>query len=246
MSSIHSSAVVETDSIGEGVTIGEFSIVRSGAVLADGVTIHPHVIVEGGAEVGAGTEILPHAYIGRRPRAVGAIAREPTYREQLRIGAGCSVGASAILYYDVEVGPNTLIGDAASLRETSQVGEGCVVGRASVLDRDVHVGDGSSVGYASSLAAKTRVGKGVFIAQGVITTNDNALGANGWVEELMAGATIEDEAKIGGNATFLPGVTIGRGAIVGAGSVVTRDVAAGTTVLGVPARPVEPRGQKDA
>jgi len=241
MSSIHSSAVVETDSIGEGVTIGEFSVVRAGTVLADGVTIHPHVVVEGGAEVGAGTEILPHAYIGRRPRAVGAIAREPTYREQLRIGAGCSVGAGAIVYYDVEVGPNTLIGDVASLRETSLVGEGCVIGRASVLDRDVHVGDGSSVGFATSLAAKTRIGKGVFIAQAVITTNDNALGAHGWVEEMMAGATIEDEAKIGGNATLLPGVTIGRGAVVGAGSVVTRDVAAGTTVVGVPARPLAPR-----
>ncbi len=237
MPTIHKSAVVETDAIGEGVAVGEFSIVRSGAVLGDGVTIHSHAIVEANVEIGADTEVLPGAYLGRRPRAVGAIAREPTYREELRIGPGCSIGAQAILYYDVEIGSDTLIGDSAALRETARVGNGCVIGRMAVVDRDIQIGDGTVVMFATSLAAKTRIGKGVFIAQGVITTNDNTLGAGGWVKEQMAGATIEDEARIGGNATLLPGVTIGRRAIVGAGSVVTRDVEPSVTVLGVPARP---------
>ncbi len=71
----------------------------------------------------------------------------------------------------------------------------------------------------------------------MVTTNDNDLGVHGWVEEQTAGATIEDGARIGANATLLPGVKIGRGAIVGAGSVVTRDVAPEATVIGNPARP---------
>ena len=213
-------------------------MVRAGAVIGEDVTVHPHVVIEPGVEIGPGTEVLPGTYLGRRPRAVGAISREPTYRETVRIGAGCSIGTHAVVYYDVEIGDDTLIGDSASLRETSRVGNGCVIGRAVVLDRDVEVGDGTKINFASSLAAKARIGRDVFIAQQVITTNDNALGRHGWRDEAIAGPTIEEGAAIGGNVTLLPGVRIGRGATVGAGSVVTRDVEAGATVVGNPARPL--------
>lgn len=238
MPSIHPSAAVESDSIGAGASIGEFAVVRAGAVIGEEVTIHPHVVIEPGAEIGPGTEVLPGTYIGRRPKAVGAISRTPTYREIVSIGGGCSIGANAVIYYDVEIGDDTLIGDSASLRETAVVGNGCVIGRAVVLDRDVEVGDGTAINFASSLAAKARIGRGVFIAQHLVTTNDNALGRHGWRDELIAGPTIEDKAMIGGNVTLLPGVKIGRAAVVGAGSVVTRDVEAGVTVVGNPARPL--------
>lgn len=241
MPTIHQSAVVETDSIGEGVAIGEFSIIRPGAVIGDGVTILPHVIVDANVEVGAGTEILPGSYLGRRPRAAGAVVRKPTYEERLRIGAGCAIGANVVVYYGVEVGDDTLLGDQVSIREETQIGNHCAIGRMTAIDREVRIEDGASMMFACNVVAKTVVGKRVFIAAGVITTNDNAMGAEGWDKETAPAITIEDEARIGAGATFLPGVTVGRGAVVGAGSVVTRDVEPGTTVLGVPARPVQPR-----
>jgi acetyltransferase-like isoleucine patch superfamily enzyme len=238
MPTIHQSAVVETDSIGEGVAIGEFAIIRPGAVIGDGVTILPRVIVDAGVEIGAGTEIQPGSYIGRRPRAAGAVVREPTYEERLRIGEECAIGANVVVYYGVEVGEDTLLGDNVSIREETRIGNGCAIGRMTALDREVRIEDGSLTMFGCNLVAKTVVGKNVFIAPGVLMTNDNALGAEGWNQEAAPSITIEDEARIGAGATFLPGVTVGRGAIVGAGSVVTRDVEPGTTVLGVPARPV--------
>jgi UDP-3-O-[3-hydroxymyristoyl] glucosamine N-acyltransferase len=239
MSAIHPSAVVETDSIGAGASIGEFVVVRAGAVLGEGVTIHPHVVVESGVEVGEGTEILPGSYLGRRPRAVGAIARQPVFRPRLRIGGGCSIGPNAVVYYDVEIGDDVLVGDAASIREQVRIGDGCVVGRAVALDRDVQVGNRTRIMNQANIVAKAKLGADVFVGPGVLTTNDDALGRHGWVDELMHGPTVEDEAMIGAGAILLPGVIIGRLAVVGAGAVVRHDVEAGTTVLGVPARPIE-------
>lgn len=237
---IHPTAVVETDSIGAGASIGALAVVRAGAVIGDGVEIHPHTVIEDGVEIGAGTEVLPGAYLGRRPRAVGAIARKPVYENELHVGAGCSIGTNAVLYRGSTIGDDTLVGDTAMIREKVRVGRGCVVGRSVAVDVDVEIGDDSVILFATSVVGKARIGSGVFIATGVVMTNDNTLGAKGWIDEEMAGPTIEDEARIGGNVTLLPGVRIGRGAVVGAGSVVTRDVESGTTVVGNPARVLRP------
>ena len=241
MPAIHPSAVVESTSIGEGVAIGEFSVVRPGAVIGDGVNLLPHVIIDANVEIGAGTEVQPGSYIGRRPRAAGAVVRRPKYVERLRIGAGCAIGTNVAVYYDVEIGDDTLIGDQTSIRENNWIGSHCAIGRMNAIDRGVRIEDGCSTMMACNIAAKTVVGKGVFIGAHFLTTNDNALGAAGWDADSAPAISIEDEARIGAAVTLLPGVTIGSGAFVAAGSLVTRDVAAGTRVMGAPARPSPPR-----
>ena len=80
------------------------------------------------------------------------------------------------------------------------------------------------------------IGNDVFISMMITMTNDNALGAKGYSEKQMKGPTIEDGAMIGANVTLLPGVMIGKKAIVGAGAVVTKDVAPDSVMMGVPAR----------
>lgn len=242
MAAIHPSAIVESTSIGENVTIGEFSIVRPGAVIGDGVTLLPHVIVDAKVEIGAGTEVQPGSYLGRRPRAAGAVSRRPTYVERLRIGAGCAIGASVVVYYDVEIGDDTLVGDGSSIREDNRIGSHCAIGRMNAIDRGVRIEDGCSSMMACNIVAGTVVGKGVFMGPHFLTTNDNALGAKGWDADSAPSITIEEEARFGAAVTLVPGVTIGRRAFVAAGSVVTRDVAPETRVMGVPARPSPPRG----
>ncbi len=241
MKTIHPSAVVDADSIGERVSVAEFAVIRPGVLLGDDVRVHPHVVIESGVEIGPGTELLPGTYAGRRPRAVGAIARKPHFEERLTIGGGCSIGTHAVLYCGSEIGPDTLIGDEAMVREMVRVGRGCVVGRSVAVDVDVEIGDDTVIMFGTSVVGKARIGSGVFVATGVNMTNDNVLGRDGWEEGEIAGPTIEDGARIGSNATLLPGVRIGCDAIVGAGAVVTRDVEPGQTVVGNPGRPLEPR-----
>lgn len=238
MTTIDPTAIVESDSIGSGVSIAAYSVVRPGALIGDGVSIHPHVVIGPDVRLGAGVEVLPGSVVGREPRAVGAIAREPTFRRELAIGPGCAIGANAVIYYDVEIGRDNLIGDGASIRELSRIGDGNVVGRDVTLDRDVWIGDGTRVMDKSHLTGGMRIGDGVFIAAMVVSTNDNSFGGRAGAEEALSAPAVEDGAMIGGGASLLPGVVVGAAAVVGSGAVVTKDVAPGITVLGVPARPV--------
>ena len=63
-------AVVDTDVIGDGVTIMEYAVIRKGVSLGDRVVIHPHVVIGGGVSIGEGTEVFPGTVIGKVP--VGA------------------------------------------------------------------------------------------------------------------------------------------------------------------------------
>jgi acetyltransferase-like isoleucine patch superfamily enzyme len=78
----------------------------------------------------------------------------------------------------------------------------------------------------------------VFIAPMVVTTNDNYMGRTQRRFAERGGATIRRGARIGGGAHLLPNIEIGEEAFVAAASVVTRDVPAGTVVMGSPARVV--------
>lgn len=240
--SISPLAVVETEAIGEGVTIHPFAVVGAGVNLGSGVTVHSHAVLEGSIEVGDHVVILPGAHIGRVPTPAAAISRPVGQTRPVRLGRGSSVGSHAVIYTDVQVGAQTLIGDAASIREGCRIGSQCVIGRHVTVNYDCSVGDGTKVMDMAHLTGNCSIGRNVFIAMLVGTANDNALGRADYDEARARGPSILDGAVIGLGASILPGVAIGAGATVAAGAVVTRDVADGQTVMGVPARPVQRTG----
>ena len=107
--------------------------------------------------------------------------------------------------------------------------------------RHIHLGERSYINMGATLLdnAPIRIGADVMIGPNVqIYTAAHALDADERIQgvETALPVTIEDRVWIGGGAILLPGVTIGREAIVGAGAVVTRDVPAGARVVGNPAR----------
>lgn len=98
------------------------------------------------------------------------------------------------------------------------------------------------------LAGNMTIEDDVFISGCVGTSNDNAIGRNGYDGSPMLGPTIARGAAIGVGANLLPGVRVGIGAMVGAGAVVTKDVPDGVLVTGVPAeirRKLNGGGSKD-
>jgi acetyltransferase-like isoleucine patch superfamily enzyme len=181
-------------------------------------------------------EIFPGAYLGKEPKGVGATSRTVTFERHLRVGRGSSIGPNAVIFYDVEIRAETLIGDGASIREQCRIGTHCLISRYVTVNYNTMIGDRTRIMDSTHITGNCVIGNDVFISILVATVNDNEMVSRSYAESEIVGPRIADNASIGAGACLLPGVRVGEGAIVGAGSVVTKDVESYTIVMGVPAR----------
>lgn len=239
MSNISRHSIVQTAEIGENVEIQEFVVIRERVRIGNNVIIHPHVIIEPGVIIGDNVEIFSGTYIGKAPKGAGATSREIIFRPFVRIGDSCAIGPNAVIYYDVSIGNNTLVGDGASIREQCKVGSFCLLGRYVTVNYNSTIGNHVKIIDLTHITGNCTIGNNVFISLCVGTSNDNAIGKSGCHEDQIHGPIIEDGAVIGLGASLLPNVRIGENAVVGAGAVVSKDVPSNTVVMGVPAKIVK-------
>jgi UDP-2-acetamido-3-amino-2,3-dideoxy-glucuronate N-acetyltransferase len=201
-----------------------------------GVSFGANVTVHAGTVIGDGCAIGDNAVLGKLPTlsARSAARREPP--PPLRLGAGCAVSAGAVLAAGSTLGPGCVVGDLATVRERCTIGESVVIGRGVCIENDTTIGSFTKIQSNAYITAHCLLEEHVFIAPCVVTTNDNYMGRTEQRHALIKGAVIRRGARVGGGATLLPGIEIGEEAFVGAGAVVTRDVAARALVVGSPAR----------
>lgn len=221
--------------IGNNVKIGQSVFIDDDVTINDNVIIHPNVVIYPGVTIGSGSEIFPGAFLGKEPKGAGATARKPDFNKKIIIGSNCSIGPNSVIYYDVVIGNNTLLGDGASIREKCQIGSYCIISRYVTINYATTIGDRTKIMDGTHITGKAQIGDDVFISVLVGTTNDNIVRA-GYEEDRILGPTIENHVVVGVGASFLPAVRIGAGATVAAGAVVTRNVETNTLVAGMPAR----------
>lgn len=236
--SVSSHSIIETEqkNLGNNITICEFVVIRPGVVIGSNSIIHPNVVINSGVTIGSNVEIFPGAFIGKEPKGAGATARISSFERLISIGDNCSIGPHAVIFYDVTIGGNTLLGDGASIREKCRVGSFCILSRYVTVNYNTKIGNRTKIMDSTHITGNCIIDDDVFISTMVGTTNDNALGEDGYDAERIIGPVIRSKAKIGAGATLLPGTEIGAGAIVGAGAVVTKSVGPNELVMGMPAR----------
>lgn len=178
--------------------------------------------------------------LGRQPYPTAANRRPVRLVGGGRIGAGSVVGCLCVIYAGVFIGRECCIGDHAVIREDTRIGDRCVVGAKVDIQYGVTVGSDVRILNEVQIAGGTVIGDGTFIGPGVQTANDPHVAhfdLADYQDRGQVALVIGRKVFIGVGAILLPGITIGDGAIIAAGAVVTRDVAVGEKVKGMPARP---------
>jgi acetyltransferase-like isoleucine patch superfamily enzyme len=230
---IHPSAL-----IGAGTTLGEFCVVGADVRIGTGCRIGHGVVLHPGTVVGNDVRIDDQAVLGKLPmKAANSATTKDQELPPLEVGDVCIVGTGVVLYRGARIDGKVLMADLCTVRENVTIGRGTIVGRGVTVENFCTVGRYCKLESECYITAYSTLEDRVFIAPGVVTSNDNFVGRTAERFKHFKGVTVRKGARVGAGTVTLPGVTIGEDALVAAGSVVTRDVPPRKIALGAPAKP---------
>lgn len=223
----------DNNSIPKSLILGKNVVIEDNVHFGENVTIgHNSVILEG-TYIGDNVSIGANCILGIRPGGNKKMRKPGDSLNSLHIYPKTKIGNLVSIYTGVVIQENVFIGDHASIRENVSVGSGSVIGRGAMVELNSQIGKNVTVQTLAYVTGDTILEDNVFIGPCVSMSNDKYMGAK---EFTLKGPHIKKGAKIGNNASLLPGVTIGNNTIVGAGSVVTKDLDDNSTFAGVPAK----------
>jgi UDP-2-acetamido-3-amino-2,3-dideoxy-glucuronate N-acetyltransferase len=223
------------------VVVGDNVVIEGDVVVGAGCVLGHNVVIRAGSRLDCRVTVGDNTVIGGHPMRSVRSALPPvtncgacTIAEDVQIGCGC------VLYAGVSLGHQVMVADLVTIREAVTIGEQTIVGRGVAIENRCTIGRRCKLETNAYITAYSELEDDVFVAPAVATSNDNYMARSNERFEHFKGATIRRGARIGVNATILPGRTIEEQGVVAAGAVVTHDVPARTIVAGNPARIFRP------
>ncbi|HVP58782.1 MAG TPA: DapH/DapD/GlmU-related protein [bacterium] len=227
---IHPTANLAAD-----VQVGTWVHIGANVTIGKGARIGNFAVIHADTTIGANVTIGDNSVIGKVPTRAAISTLKPKELPPAAISDGVVIGALAVVYRGSKLGEGVMVADLASIREDVEIGKFTIVGRGVAIENDTRIGNYVKVETNAYVTAHTRIEDRCFIAPMVTMTNDNFLGRTEERFKYTKGPTLKKGARIGANATLMPGITVGEDAVVAAGSLVKQDVPPRMIVAGVPA-----------
>lgn len=149
------------------------------------------------------------------------------------IGNNAFIRAGSTIFSNVRAGNNLKTGHNAMIRENTVIGDNVLIGTNVIIDGNVSIGNNVSIQGNVYIPTHVTIEDNVFIGPCAVLANDRYPIRGEYQPE---GPILRKGASIGANATLIPGVEIGEGAMVAAGALVTKDVPAWKLAIGCPAK----------
>lgn len=185
----------------------------------------------GAVDLGEGHELDPNVTLGY---PTGRRIADPA----LTIGPGARIRSGTVIYGGSRIGRDLQTGHNVVIREENEIGDHFALWNNSTIDYGCRIGANVKIHANCYIAQFTIIEDDVFLAPGVTIANDIHPGC-AFSGVCMRGPTIKRGAQIGVNVTLLPFITIGEHAVIGSGTVVTKDVPPYAVVHGNPGRVVK-------
>ena len=199
--------------------------IESGASLGRNVSVGPFAIVHANVEIGDHTQIGSHCEIGLPTSLSGGAP--------LVVGPGSVIRSHSVLYEGSTYGERLMTGHRVTLRERTTAGRNARFGTLTDIQGDCEIGDFFRAHSNVHVGKHSRIGNFVWIFPYCVLTNDPHPPS-----QVQMGCVIEDYAVIATMSVILPGVRVRTHAVVGAHTLVNRDVEPHTLVAGNPAKPI--------
>jgi acetyltransferase-like isoleucine patch superfamily enzyme len=161
------------------------------------------------------------------------------------IGDNAIIRSHSVIYAGNKIGDNFQTGHGVTIREQNVIGSNVSIGTKSVIEHHVKIEDNVRIHSQAFVPEFCLLKKNSWIGPKVVFTNakyPKSMDA----KKTLRGPIVEEDAKIGANSTILPGVTIGKGSLIGAGSVVAKNIPAKKVATGNPAEVIKDIGSLKA